>query len=58
MGPVLEKELHSAAGFFEAHDAMIEPDDILIELSRLGGEQLVKIGAVKLIRSCSSASGN
>lgn len=48
-GTIREEELDAGGNFLKARDSSVQPHDVLFKLSCFGGEQIVKISAVKLI---------
>src|SRR5439155_24247952 len=48
-GTICKVQLDTGGSFFEAHDSAVRPHDLLIEVSCLYSEQIVKVSPVKLI---------
>ena len=48
-GAIREEQLDTGVTFFEARDPAVQPHDVLIKVSCLGSEQIVKVSPVKLI---------
>src|SRR6185312_16336754 len=48
-GTIREEQLDAGGSFLKARDSSIQPHDVLFKFSCFGGEQIMKISAVKLI---------